>query len=73
MSKFRRVMVWNENRHEHQEGKAAEVYPAGLHAPIVDHLQGLGFQVRTATLDEPQHGLTEQSLKDTDVLVWWGH
>src|SRR5699024_810283 len=29
--------------------------------------------VRTTTLDEPEHGLTEEVLRDLDVLVWWGH
>ena len=29
--------------------------------------------VATTTLDEPEHGLTEEVLADTDVLVWWGH
>jgi len=29
--------------------------------------------VRTATLDEPEHGLTEAVLDQTDVLIWWGH
>ena len=28
---------------------------------------------RTATLDEPEHGLTEEVLAATDVLTWWGH
>src|SRR5690606_23866 len=27
----------------------------------------------TATLDEPEHGLTEEVLANTDVLIWWGH
>ena len=26
-----------------------------------------------ATLDEPEHGLTEAVLAETDVLTWWGH
>ena len=30
-------------------------------------------KVATTTLDEPEHGLTEEVLADTDVLVWWGH
>jgi trehalose utilization protein len=30
-------------------------------------------QVRTATLEEPEHGLTEAVLAETDVLTWWGH
>jgi trehalose utilization protein len=29
--------------------------------------------VRVATLDEPQHGLTDEVLAETDVLTWWGH
>jgi trehalose utilization protein len=29
--------------------------------------------VRTATLEEPEHGLTEAVLAETDVLLWWGH
>ena len=32
-----------------------------------------GCYVRTATLDEPEHGLTEGVLAETDVLTWWGH
>ncbi len=31
------------------------------------------FEVATATLDEPEHGLTEAMLDHTDVLIWWGH
>jgi trehalose utilization protein len=29
--------------------------------------------VRTTTLDEPEHGLTDAMLDATDTLVWWGH
>ena len=29
--------------------------------------------VETATLDMPEHGLTEERLAKTDVLLWWGH
>ena len=31
------------------------------------------LEVRTATLDEPDHGLGGDVLDTTDVLVWWGH
>ena len=27
----------------------------------------------TATLDEPEHGLTDEVLAKTDVMLWWGH
>ncbi len=69
-----RVTVWNEYLHEKRDTKVAEVYPNGIHATIAEYLQGKpGFEVQIATLDEPEHGLTEKVLNDTDVLVWWGH
>ncbi|WP_435181986.1 ThuA domain-containing protein [Halorussus sp. AFM4] len=67
------VTVWNEYRHEREGGRAAEVYPDGIHATIAEFLDERGFDVRTATLDEPEHGLTEEVLEGTDVLTWWGH
>ncbi len=73
MTKLPRVTVWNEHRHERLKGRAAEIYPDGLHAPIVRYLEKMGCRVRTATLDEHQHGLADEVLEDTDVLVWWGH
>ena len=27
----------------------------------------------TVTLQDPEHGMTEQKLDETDVLIWWGH
>ena len=68
-----KVTVWNEYRHEKAHEEVRNVYPNGLHTPIADHLRSEGMTVRTATLDEPQHGLTEAVLADTDVLTWWGH
>lgn len=29
--------------------------------------------VLTATLEQPEHGLTQEVLNHTDVLIWWGH
>jgi trehalose utilization protein len=68
-----RVTVWNEFRHERQDPAVRRVYPDGLQAPIAAHLAAEGMQVRTATLDEPEHGLSQASLAETDVLTWWGH
>lgn len=70
-----RVTVWNEFRHEKNPNhKASQLYPQGMHAPIAEHLNAQeGLQARTATLDEPEHGLTEGALAETDVLIWWGH
>jgi trehalose utilization protein len=69
-----RVTVWNEFRHEKQDKAIAAIYPNGIHGAIAQYLRTLpGLEVRTATLDEPEHGLTDEVLANTDVLIWWGH
>jgi trehalose utilization protein len=68
-----RVTVWNEFRHEKQSEAIAAIYPDGIHGAIAEGLVAHGFTARTATLDEPEHGLTVDILTNTDVLVWWGH
>ncbi|KQR22953.1 ThuA domain-containing protein [Deinococcus sp. Leaf326] len=69
-----RVTVWNEFRHEHENPQVRAIYPDGIHTAIADGLRAQGVQeVCTATLDEPEHGLTDEVLAQTDVLVWWGH
>ena len=76
-----RITIWNEFFAERQSPSACgfdhdvrQVYPDGIHAALA---VGLGafddVEVRTATLDEPEHGLTEAVLDATDVLFWWGH
>jgi len=71
-----KVVVWGENRHEQLEPKIAEIYPTGMHTTIKEGIEenlGAAASVTTVTLDDPEHGLTEEVLADTDVLVWWGH
>lgn len=69
-----RVTVWNEALHEKRNEKVSGIYPKGIHGTIVDFLnQQEGIVARPATLEEPEHGLTEQVLAETDVLTWWGH
>lgn len=69
-----RVTVWNEFRHEKKNAEIGKLYPQGIHGQIASFLgAGGGVEVRTATLDEPEHGLTEAVLDATDVLIWWGH
>jgi len=75
MSKTLRVTIWNEFRHEQKDVEVTRVYPKGIHAAIA---AGVGpllpeAQIRCATQDEPEHGLTADVLAGTDVLVWWGH
>lgn len=68
-----RVVVWNEFRHEKKKPAVQAIYPDGIHQVIARFLREAGFEVKTATLDEPEHGLTEATLLETDVLIWWGH
>lgn len=73
MTTLPRILIWNEYRHEQHHAEVAAVYPDGIHAAIARPLAAAGFPVRTATLDQPEHGLTEGALAETDVLIWWGH
>ncbi|MDT0444351.1 ThuA domain-containing protein [Streptomyces johnsoniae] len=70
-----RVTVWNENVHETTEPGVRARYPDGIHgeiaAAVAEHVPDA--TVRTATLADPEHGLTEEVLAATDVLTWWGH
>jgi len=69
-----RVTVWNEFRHEKHMEAVKKVYPNGMHKVIADFLNAEpDIKARTATLDEPDHGLTDDVLAQTDVLTWWGH
>src|SRR5205823_7792880 len=67
------VTVWNEYRHERQDEGVAAIYPEAIHATLAAALRKAELTVRTATLDEPEHGLSVDVLNATDVLVWWGH
>jgi len=69
-----RVTVWGENVHEKDMPKVAEIYPKGMHGCIADGFkEDPDFDVRIATLDMPEHGLTDDILATTDVMTWWGH
>lgn len=66
------VTVWNEYRHEQKNPVVRDIYPEGIHGAIANFLKD-DYKVKTATLDEAEHGLTEEVLNETDVLIWWGH
>lgn len=74
MDKKIRVLIWNEFLHEKRQPPVAEIYPDGIHAAIGEYLARSGdVSVRLACLDDPEQGLSEEILNDTDVLIWWGH
>lgn len=69
-----RAVVWNENVHEQESDVVREIYPDGIHGCIAAALNTVdGVNATTATLQEPDHGLPQDRLDDTDVLIWWGH
>src|SRR6478609_101278 len=69
-----RVLVWNENQHEKTNALVKRLYPQGIHGAVGQAFAGAtDIAVETATLDDPEHGLSEDRLAKTDVLIWWGH
>ncbi len=72
MSKIN-VTIWNEYRHEQNNAGIAKVYPKGIHGAIAEGIAADDLNIRTATLDQPEHGLCDEVLNSTDVLLWWGH
>jgi trehalose utilization protein len=69
-----RVTVWGENVHDRRDAHVRAVYPETMHECIAGALrEDAGLKVRTATLDQAEHGLSESVLAETDVLTWWGH
>ena len=69
-----RITVWNEYKHERELEEIKKVYPLGIHECIRGFLEEEeGFQVRTAVFSMKEHGLTEEVLEKTDVLIIWSH
>src|SRR5262245_5077871 len=63
-----RVLLWSE------QTEPRNVYPAGISGALADYLgKQPGFEATTADLSQPEAGLPEEKLAETDVLVWWGH
>ena len=67
------VTIWNEFLHEKKRENVAKIYPKGIHAALAEGLASPDLNIRTATMDEPDHGLPDDVLKSTDVLIWWAH
>lgn len=68
-----RVLVWNEFEHERTRENVKAVYPDGMHKVIAEFLKCDDIEVKCATLDDEECGLTKEVLDNTDVIIWWGH
>ena len=68
------VVIWNEYRHERLEEACAAIYPEGIHGCIKSFLQAdESLNITLAALDDPDQGISNALLEQTDVLLWWGH
>ena len=67
-----RVTIWNEFRHEKTE-PVKSLYPAGMHQAIAAGIAADDLDIRCVALDDPDQGLPDDVLNNTDVLLWWGH
>jgi len=72
MSKIR-LTIWSEFVHERRDEIPGRIYPDGMHMQIKRGIECDDFDIRVATLDMPEHGLTDEVLESTDVMTWWGH
>ena len=61
------VTVWNETE------SALGPYKNGIHTALADFLAPEFGQVRISLLPQKEHGLTQETLDTTDVLVYWAH
>ena len=69
-----RVTAWNEFRHEKSNEYVKSIYPDGIHGLIKQFLETQDdIEVTLAALDDPDNGLPDEVLNNTDVLIWWGH
>src|ERR1035438_61951 len=69
----RRVVVWSEGTASKDED-SKKVYPQDINTAVAEGLKPLaGWEIITATLDDPDQGVSDERLQGTDVLIWWGH
>ena len=63
-----RVLCWSELT------EPQEVYPNGISGALAESLQTQpDMSVKTAAITDPEQGLSDRALDQTDVLIWWGH
>ena len=69
-----RVTIWNEYLHEKDDPEIAKIYPEGIHGAIKRGIEDdPELEIRLATLRDPEQGLPDDVLNNTDVLLWWAH
>ena len=67
------VTIWNPVRPENHQHGTRKLSPAGSHGASANGSAADDLNIRLASLDEPEHGLTDEVINSTDVMIWWGH
>lgn len=68
------VTVWSEGLNGGWQPLAVETYPQDINTCIGGFLaKNPDMEVELHTLSEPEHGLTQEVIDRTDVLVYWSH
>jgi len=63
-----RVLLWSEMT------EPAAIYPHGINGALADALKkDATLSVKTATITDPDLGVSDAALDETDVLIWFGH
>ncbi|HOP10717.1 MAG TPA: ThuA domain-containing protein [Oscillospiraceae bacterium] len=65
------VTIFVEDDKANTQPEVLEVYKDGIAAELATIFKS--GKVRTVSSFEPECGLTQEVLDDTDVLLWWGH
>src|SRR5258705_13984552 len=63
-----RVIAWSERT------EPVEIYPNGINGALIEMLSHeKGIVATAANLSDPGQGLSEDALRNTDVLISFGH
>ncbi len=68
-----RVLIFNEFLHEKIDEDINSIYPEGIHMALKKALECEDIIIDTTTLESCAEDLTEERLRETDVMLWWGH
>ena len=67
------VLIFNEFSHEKQWEALRKPYPRYIHGALKEAVEAEDVKVKCVTLEDPDCGINDEVLKETDVLIWWGH
>lgn len=70
-----RVTFWNEFCDEKRRPSTMDLYPGGVHGYLASVLGEMNpdFEITTSTMDDPEQGLPDELIDNTDVLIWYSH